>query len=311
MSTLAAACADGFYQPPDWDPAAESRNTFQARGKAKWQGHPLRERAKKLESDGVLVTRFEIPFDIWCAGCGNHIAKGVRFNADKKEAGRYLSSKIWSFRMKCHLCPCVIELRTNPRAGDYDVVEGARRKEERYTEEAAEVERLDTPAERARRTADPFHALEHRRTTQQRAQSTGHWLTNLRGSRDERWGDDYELSSLLRKRHRVERQESRQTVLELRARGIGIVDHLPALSMAEEQLARERGGSGADAAKRRKSAAAVLMPEARLRMGGIFDGAPGQAGRAAELEKRLQLLHKRTSLGMKISTQQPPGPGRG
>jgi hypothetical protein len=29
--------------------------------------------------------RFEVPFNIWCGKCGEHIAKGVRFNAEKKQ----------------------------------------------------------------------------------------------------------------------------------------------------------------------------------------------------------------------------------
>ncbi|KAG8470230.1 hypothetical protein KFE25_008651 [Diacronema lutheri] len=303
MSSLAAARADNFYAPPDWDPGRESRNAFQARGKAKWQAHPLRERAKKLATEGILVTRFEMPFDVWCGGCANHVAKGVRFNADKKRAGNYLSTTIWSFRMKCHLCPCVIELRTNPQAGDYDVVEGARRKEERYTEADAEVERLDAPEERARRAADPFRALEHRTTTQQRAQAAAHWMTSLQSNRDERWGSgrDYELSSALRKRMREDKRDARDAQLELRARGIGIVDSLPALSAEDERLARSARRAGGE--RKRKAEADRLMPEARLRVGGIFDGAPGHGTRQADTERRLQLLHRRKQLGMKIRTR--------
>lgn len=303
MSSLAAARADNFYQPPEWDPQRESRNAYQARGKAKWQAHPLRERAKKLHSEGILVTRFEMPFNIWCAGCSSHIAKGVRYNADKKRAGSYLSTPIWAFRMKCHLCPCVIELRTNPQAGDYDVVEGARRKEERYTEEDAEVERLDAPEERARRAADPLRALEHREATQQRAQAATHWLTSLQRNREERWGsgNDYELSSALRRQLREDKRESRQAQLELRARGIGVVDRLPALTADDERLAGARRAG--QASKRRRLEADCVAPEARLRVGGIFDGLPGHGGREADTQRRLEALRRRKELGMKIRTR--------
>ncbi|KAH0628731.1 hypothetical protein JD844_010196 [Phrynosoma platyrhinos] len=34
--------------------------------------HPLRERARKL-SQGILIIRFEMPYNIWCDGCQNHI----------------------------------------------------------------------------------------------------------------------------------------------------------------------------------------------------------------------------------------------
>ena len=88
MSSLAAARADNFYHPPDWDPRRQSR--AEASGAVGWKAHPLRERAKKLASEGVLVIRFEMPFNVRCAGCGNHIAKGVRFDAEKKTIGKYV-----------------------------------------------------------------------------------------------------------------------------------------------------------------------------------------------------------------------------
>lgn len=35
----------------------------------------------------AVAARFEVPFNIWCNQCGEHIAKGVRFNAEKKQVG--------------------------------------------------------------------------------------------------------------------------------------------------------------------------------------------------------------------------------
>jgi len=40
---------------------------------------------------------------------------GVRYNAEKKQAGKYFSTKIWSFRMKCHLCDNWMEIHTDPQ----------------------------------------------------------------------------------------------------------------------------------------------------------------------------------------------------
>ena len=54
MSTLAAARADNFYFPPEWDPKKGGLNQQQGQ-------HPLRERAKKLDQ-GILVIRFAICF---------------------------------------------------------------------------------------------------------------------------------------------------------------------------------------------------------------------------------------------------------
>lgn len=89
--------------------------------------HPLRERAKKLDQ-GILVIRFEMPFNVWCNGCGHLIGKGVRFNAEKKAIGNYYSTKIWSFSMTSPCCQEHIEVQTDPKNHEYNVVTGARRK---------------------------------------------------------------------------------------------------------------------------------------------------------------------------------------
>ncbi|PKU62417.1 coiled-coil domain-containing protein 130 homolog [Dendrobium catenatum] len=86
MSSLAAARADNFYYPPEWSPKKGSLNKFHGQ-------HALRERARKIDQ-GILIIRFEMPFNIWCGGCNSMIAKGVRFNAEKKQVGNYYSTKV-------------------------------------------------------------------------------------------------------------------------------------------------------------------------------------------------------------------------
>ncbi|KAJ4902047.1 hypothetical protein Rs2_15998 [Raphanus sativus] len=100
MSTLSAARADNFYYPPEWTPDQGSLNKFQGQ-------HPLRERARKL-GEGILIIRFEMPYNIWCGGCNSMIAKGVRFNAEKKQVAenwqegfRTLNKKIVSDEEDC------------------------------------------------------------------------------------------------------------------------------------------------------------------------------------------------------------------
>ena len=57
-----------LYYPPDYDPKKGSLNA--------WQGtHALRERANKLHL-GILIIRFEMPYNIWCEGCGQHVGMG-------------------------------------------------------------------------------------------------------------------------------------------------------------------------------------------------------------------------------------------
>ena len=40
---------------------------------------------------------------------------GVRYNAEKTQVGKYYSTPIFQFRMKCHLCDNHFEIRTDPK----------------------------------------------------------------------------------------------------------------------------------------------------------------------------------------------------
>lgn len=127
-----------LYYPPDYDPKKGGINKFQGKnncyqvvfGKLKLTKkniinnisldfttlvgtHALRERARKLHM-GILIIRFEMPYNIWCDGCGNHIGMGVRYNAEKKKIGMYYTTPIYQFRMKCHLCDNHFEIKTDP-----------------------------------------------------------------------------------------------------------------------------------------------------------------------------------------------------
>jgi len=119
---MAERKATNKYYPPDWTPQKGSINKYVGQ-------HPLRERARKLDQ-GILIIRFEMPYNIWCGGCNAHIGKGVRYNAEKKVVGNYLSTKIYNFRFRCHLCPNYMEMETDPQHSDYVVKSGAKRKVE-------------------------------------------------------------------------------------------------------------------------------------------------------------------------------------
>ena len=184
MSSLAASRADGYYHPPEWDPQQVGRDRYQgSKGANQWEQY------------GVI--RFEMPYNIWCGGCGKHIRKGTRFNAKKNDvraaspprprplrrcgradarrrrpqAGKYFSTKIYAFHMKCAVCPQQIGappannplrarrqhrltagrpavIKTDPKNSDYVVASGGRRKVETYDEGEAGVERLSTDSER-------------------------------------------------------------------------------------------------------------------------------------------------------------------
>ncbi|KAK1342647.1 hypothetical protein QTO34_015413 [Cnephaeus nilssonii] len=142
------------YYPPDFNPEKHgSLNRYH-------NSHPLRERARKL-SQGILIIRFEMPYNIWCDGCKNHIGMGVRYNAEKKKVGNYYTTPIYRFRMKCHLCINYIEMQTDPANCDYVIVSGAQRKEERW-DMADNEQVLTTEHEKKQKLeTDAMFRLEH------------------------------------------------------------------------------------------------------------------------------------------------------
>lgn len=60
-----------------------------------------------------------MPYNIWCDGCNNHVAMGVRYNAEKSKIGMYYTTPIYKFRMKCHLCDNHYEIKTDPAVNNF------------------------------------------------------------------------------------------------------------------------------------------------------------------------------------------------
>lgn len=135
MSSLAAVQADGFYiDPHKYNPAKGKGSANAISGT-----HPLGARASKLKSDGILVIRFEMPYDSVCLKCGHFISHGVRFNADKRRTGTYLSTPLYSFTMMCPVaCGQRIVIETDPENASYKYLEGLRRKIKDFVPDAAD-----------------------------------------------------------------------------------------------------------------------------------------------------------------------------
>ncbi|WOL09352.1 Coiled-coil domain-containing protein [Canna indica] len=209
MSSLAAARADNFYYPPEWDPKKGSLNKFQGQ-------HPLRERARKLDQ-GILIIRFEMPFNIWCGGCNSMIAKGVRFNAEKKQVGNYYSTKIWSFTMKSACCKHEIVIQTDPKNCEYVIISGAQRKTEDY-----DIEDAETFALPADELVDPFYRLEHQEEDLRKKKEAEPLLVRLQRVSDSRHADDYNLNRSLRTRLRNQKRKVVEEEKTSRKMGLGI-----------------------------------------------------------------------------------------
>ncbi|GBP39658.1 Coiled-coil domain-containing protein 130 homolog [Eumeta japonica] len=188
-----------LYYPPDYDPKIGGLNKFMGT-------HALRERARKLHM-GILIIRFEMPFNIWCEGCKNHIGMGVRYNAEKKKVGMYYSTPVYQFRMKCHLCDNHFEIKTDPGNLDYVIVSGARRQENRWdpTENGQIVP--ETKEAQKRLFDDPMFNLEHKTTDESTAKLEKPRLGKLVGRNEMVWKDDYEANCVLRRNFRKKRKE--------------------------------------------------------------------------------------------------------
>uniref|UniRef100_A0A8B9P0V7 Probable splicing factor YJU2B n=1 Tax=Apteryx owenii TaxID=8824 RepID=A0A8B9P0V7_APTOW len=177
--------------------------------------------------------RFEMPYNIWCDGCKNHIGMGVRYNAEKKKVGTYYTTPIYRFRMKCHLCVNYIEMQTDPAGCDYVIVSGARRKEERWdmrdNEQVLPTERED----KAKLETDAMYRLEHGvadRAALQRAVPT---LASLQEAQSA-WKDDFALNSMLRRRFREEKKTLREEEEEAAALQAKAGLSIPLVREAEE-----------------------------------------------------------------------------
>lgn len=186
------------YYPPEWTPNQGSINKFR-------NSHPLRDRARKLHM-GILVIRFEMPYNIWCDGCGNHIGTGVRYNAEKSKVGMYYSTPIYKFRMKCHLCDNHFEIKTDPQNMDYEIICGARRQERRWDPTENEQVAPDDKEVGKKLATDAMYKLEHDVDDKAKVKVSTPALARLEHLQD-RWRDDYTANQALRKTFRENKKQ--------------------------------------------------------------------------------------------------------
>ena len=207
-----------FYYPPDFDPKIHgSANGYQG-------VHHLRERARKIDQ-GIIIIRFEMPYNIWCEGCNNHIGMGVRYNAQKSKVGKYYSTIIYKFRMKCHLCDNYFEIQTDPKNLDYEILSGARRQEGRWnTKDNEQITPLDSD-ESMKKATNAMYRLEHEASDRRKLEEKLPTLERIQRI-NSRMKDDYDWNSRLRKSFRTEKklikeQEEKDNSL-LRRSGLAI-----------------------------------------------------------------------------------------
>jgi coiled-coil domain-containing protein 130 len=138
MSSLAATQADGYYAPPEYyeSGAYKKQSVSQFNENSKGNNQYLKQ--------GVV--RFELPYDGFCQGCGEHVGKGTRFNAKKSKVGSYFTSPIYKFIMTCRVCSKnEFVIQTNPKEKCFDYVEGIHKQVQEFdTSEAGTAGVIDT-----------------------------------------------------------------------------------------------------------------------------------------------------------------------
>jgi len=219
MSSLAAARADNFYYPPEWDPHGANNNRFQG------NQHPLGKRAKNL-GQGVLTIRFELPFSVWCEKCNSHCGRGVRYNADKKPGGKYFSTKIWEFSMRCHLCANIFCIATDPENRTYKCVRGCRQKVETYSSKDSEVIELLDEDQKKKLSSDAMYQLEYGEADKTKAKVEVPRIVSLEDLQS-RMKDDYGMSQKLRKNFRDQKKVMKNLSEEAKAKGLFALSLLP------------------------------------------------------------------------------------
>nr|XP_039264980.1 coiled-coil domain-containing protein 130-like [Styela clava] len=191
------------YYPPDFD--------YKKHGSLDkyHNSHPLRERAKKL-GEGILIIRFEMPYNIWCNGCNKHIGMGVRYNSEKIKVGNYYTTPVYKFKMKCHLCPQYFEIQTDPANCEYVILSGARRKEERWNAKDNEQIEMTDHLDKKKLATDAMFKLEHNVKDQKKLINAIPTLGEIQDIQEEK-KDDYILNKVLRKKFRDKKKSLEAT----------------------------------------------------------------------------------------------------
>nr|VZI48046.1 unnamed protein product [Spirometra erinaceieuropaei] len=182
------------YYPPDFDPKRhKSLNAYHG-------VHALRERGRKADQ-GVLIIRFEMPFNCWCLSCKKPIGMGVRYNAEKRKVGMYHSTPIYQFTMNCAMCAGAIVIQTDPQNFDYSCIEGVRRKCQTWDPEENEQIVIPDYKEKQKLAVDAMYQVEHGVKDKEKAAIVHPAIADLEASKSA-FKDEFALNCLVRKQFR-------------------------------------------------------------------------------------------------------------
>ncbi|CAH8577481.1 unnamed protein product [Schistosoma turkestanicum] len=193
------------YYPPDFDPNRHKNlNSYHGT-------HALRQRGRKADQ-GVITIRFEMPFNCWCLTCKNPIGMGVRYNAEKKKVGSYHSTPIYQFSMPCHLCAGTIIMQTDPKNFQYIILEGARRKVQKWDPEENEQVLIADHSEKKQLATDAMYHLEHNVSDKRKANEIIPAIEEIQINRLVH-EDDFTLNQMARKKFRETKKQSEEKLV--------------------------------------------------------------------------------------------------
>eukprot|EP01065_Artemidia_motanka_P032341 TRINITY_DN39353_c0_g1_i1.p1 TRINITY_DN39353_c0_g1~~TRINITY_DN39353_c0_g1_i1.p1 ORF type:complete len:407 (+),score=113.04 TRINITY_DN39353_c0_g1_i1:82-1302(+) len=190
----------GPYRPPEFfdDGAYKKGDIDKYHGQHRLVAQGGYKRLKKMQ-EGILLVRFEMPFDVWCDGCGELISMGVRFGeCEKTRRGNYFSTPLYRFRIRHH-CGQWLCIENDPRNTTYNVTEGGRRK---ATPTAPDIA-IKSAKERAEARLDAAATAEVREAGAAEARETAVALAGLKAAQDRR-SDSHAITAALQERHRLQ-----------------------------------------------------------------------------------------------------------
>jgi hypothetical protein len=208
MSSLAAAQADGYYLPPD-------------------RQEKLKSQTNQWQKSGVV--RMELPFDGWCLVCNQHVARGLRFNATKKAAGKYLSTTLFKFTFKCLACKAELEMTTDPQNRSYSYSGNLRRQVQDYEPEDGDgvvvLDQIYGPNGGEEGVEDDaISRMQREKDEADKVEAVRQRVVSLE-ARSQLALDDYGVNAALRSAHRGNRHADKARLVQGRLRGMP--DHVP------------------------------------------------------------------------------------
>ena len=193
------------YYPPDWDPQLYGTINLMVKSRKPQKRPQMQEPGNHPREYGRRV-RFELPFSVWCDGCGNHVGMGVRYHALRAEIGKYLTTVIQRFRMKCHMCTNYFEIHTDPQNSAYKIISGCRQRVETFDPADAQVMVLQDSEDKKRLENDAFYKLEHDNEDIKKAKEAAQTIEEIQKFRQLTDGDPYKTSQILRQKFRTEKK---------------------------------------------------------------------------------------------------------